>query len=442
MKRANRIFLTAGFLVLLIASWAIALNAKSASEKQSELIKQAKDYMSDEIYILAVPLLEEASGYEAAHTLEAEETLKKAYRQLIGQRGYRRKYIDLLEKQMKRSEASPEIFMEAAEFYLGDSRLGDALSVLRDGIFKTGDRNLIALYENNRYQYNMGHNIYEDVSDIFEKTIAVKKDGSWGLADFDGTLRIPCEYEKISTYSLGRAVVKKNGEIFAVDINNNRLALLKENFEDFGNFSEGRIGVLTPEGWKRASGDFEMGSAAFEQIGTYSGGWAAAKQGGKWGVVDLSAKWLIAAEYDGIMVDELGKCFAQGAVFVRKNDAVYLFVDGKQADENSYEDALPFGEEGYAAVKKNGLWGFIDNSGNLKIACKFEEALSFGQHLAAVKQGDYWGYINLYGDIAIKPLFLKAKSFSEGSAPVLTERGWRFISLFEYKKSGGYQQLK
>ncbi|MCL1793421.1 MAG: WG repeat-containing protein [Oscillospiraceae bacterium] len=436
MKNAKRIFLTSGFLLLLVVSWAVALSAKSENEKQSELIEQAKGYMEDEIYILAVALLEEASGYKAKYTFDAEEILKKAYKKLIDQRGYRRKYIELLEKQMKRKEATPEIFLEAAEFYLGDSNLGDALSALREGISKSGDENLVVLYENNRYKYNMGYSVYEELTDIFGNTIGVKIGEFWGIANSDGTLRIPCEYEKISTYSSDRAIVKKDGEIFAVDINNNRLALLKQQIEDFGNFSEERIGLLTGEGWKRASGEFELGSHVFEQIGTYSGGYAAAKQGGKWGVIDLAEKWLISPDYDGIIMDELGKCFSRGAVFVKKNEAVYLFLDGKQAGENFYEDAKPFGKEGYAAVKKNGLWGFIDNSGELKIEYGYEDALSFGQHLAAVKQGDYWGYINLYGDIAIKPIFLKAKSFSEGSAPVLTERGWRFISLFEYKSMG------
>ena len=70
---------------------------------------------------------------------------------------------------------------------------------------------------------------------------------------------------------------------------------------------------------------------------------------------------------------------------------------------------------------------------------EFDDALSFGQHLAAIKQGEFWGYIGISGCIAIEPVFLDAKSFSNGSAPVLTERGWQFITLLEYsnKKSLG-----
>jgi hypothetical protein len=70
----------------------------------------------------------------------------------------------------------------------------------------------------------------------------------------------------------------------------------------------------------------------------------------------------------------------------------------------------------------------------VKIPFIYDDALSFGEHLAAVKIGELWGYISLYGHIVIEPVFFDAKSFSNGSAPVLTGRGWQLITLLEYKK--------
>jgi len=70
----------------------------------------------------------------------------------------------------------------------------------------------------------------------------------------------------------------------------------------------------------------------------------------------------------------------------------------------------------------------------VKNSFRFDDALSFGQHLAAVKQGELWGYISMAGHVVIEPVFLEARSFSNGSAPVLSERGWQFISLLEYKR--------
>jgi len=395
--------------------------------------------MKDGIDILAAPILEVAADYNSAYTPKAETKLKEVYRQLINQSGYRRKYIDLLEKQMGRKNALPEVFLEAARFFLKNSKFNDAFETLKTGIDKTGKPELIDLYERSRYIYKTGYDVYENVTEIFDAAIGVSIDGRWGVAGSDGKVFIPCEYEKVSVFAAGRAIVKKNGAIFAVDRSNNRVALLKEaGVLDFGGYSEGRVALLFDAGWRRATGDFELGSAVFEQIGAYRDGYAAAKQGGKWGVVDKSGSpsWLIPAQYDGIIMDGLGRAYGQGTVFVRDGDAVYMIAGNARAG-GPYEDAEPFGAEGYAAVKKNGLWGFIDNSGELKIEYKFEDALSFGQHLAAVKDGEFWGYINLYGNIVIEPVFLQAKSFGNGSAPVLTERGWRFISLIEYMKGAG-----
>ena len=116
---------------------------------------------------------------------------------------------------------------------------------------------------------------------------------------------------------------------------------------------------------------------------------------------------------------------------MRSGNSVYMFIEGARSSA-VYEDAQPFGDEGFAAVKKNGYWGFIDNMGIEAIPFVFDDALSFGQHLAAVKHGDLWGYISIYGHMAIEPAFLSAKSFSDGSAPVLTQRGWQFITLIEF----------
>ena len=453
MKKLSRILIGSGFVALLLISWIVAINSKSTAEKQDALIERASKLAVDNIYILAVPLLEEAAGYNAANTLKAEEALKIVYLKLADTRGFSRKYTELLEKQMSRKEAGPEVFEETAEYYLEASKITEALDALKDGIAKTGDAGLIEMYEYNRYKYEMSRTSYDYVAAISGSTVQVRADGLWGLARADGTALIECEYDKISTYSGGRAIVKKNGEIYAVDSNNNRVAKLHledlgfgeddkrytqlrlEDF-DFGNYGNNRVPFLIEGEWRRANGDFEFGASTFQNFGMYSGGYAAAKTGGKWGVVDLAAKWLVPAEFDEIKQDELGRCYAQKAVFARQGGAVYMYVGGEQVG-NVYEDAHPFSEEGFAAVKKNGKWGFIDTAGTEIIGFMFDDALSFGQHLAAVKIDDLWGYINISGKVVIEPIFIEAKSFSNGTAPVLTERGWQFITLLEYKKKVG-----
>ena len=436
MKLASRIILCSCCLVLVVIAWLIAIKAKPAEQTQLELIETAAELTGDGIYTRAAALLEEAAGYSAKHTPAAETELKNVYLQLLDKKGYRGKYAALLEKQMNRKDSGPEVFAEAARFYIGASRMSDALDTLKAGIGKTGDPELISIYEGVRYRYETSWDVYDDASEIHESTAQVCIGGSWGIAKSDGTPMIPCVYEQISTFSADRAIAKNDGEIFAVDKDGNRIAKLHETAQAFGNYAGDRFPVLLDDGWRRATGEFTLGSAAFEYIGTYSGGYAAAMQGGKWGVVDLAQKWLIPAQYDGIVQDELGRCYANGAVFVQDGASVRLFVDGEQTGE-TFDDARPFLDGAYAAVMKEGKWGYTDVNGIITIGYEYDDALSFGQHLAAVKIDGLWGYISTYGQIAIEPVFLDAKSFSNGSAPVLTPRGWQFITLFEFKTTVG-----
>lgn len=435
MKRGKRILLTIGCVVLLGLSWLAAITAKTDAQRQEELMTQAAAYVEDEIYIRAVPLLEEAAAYEDAHTLEAEEALKNVYLHLIEKSGYPQKYTSLLEKQMNRKDAAPQVFREAADYYLARGQSQAAIIILRTGAEQTGSSELTELYESNRYAYELGRDFYQEVTSIYNGSIQVKQEGHWGLANRQGSLVIPCEYDWISTYSGDRAVVQKDGVISAVDADNNRVALFHGDAAEFSNFGENRLALHTPDGWLVAGGELHTGGTLLEDIGMYYNGCAAAKLNGKWGLLSPDgAEWTLSPQYDGIIQDELGRSFDQDAIFIQEGSQIILLVKGKKV-EGTYEDARPF-NGGWAAVKKNGKWGFIDTNGTVQINYLFQDALSFGGHLAAVETEDGWGYIDLQGKLVIEPEFLEAKSFYGGSAPVKTADGWRFITLVEYEEGG------
>ena len=432
MKKITRIIIVVGCVLLLTTSWIMTINRESISERQLRLIGQAVMLMNDGIYVRAVPLLEQAANYNGAYTLDAENNLKAAYLALMGNRGISMRYINLLEEQMGRRNVQSNIFAEAANHYFNISRVTEALRVLRDGIEKTRCDQLLYMYENNRYAFETLRTQFEYIAEINESTMQVKRDGLWGIAGVNGTIIIPCEYEAISTFSRDRAIVYTGGEVFAVDRNNNRIALHRGDATAFGNLSDNRIAILIDGAWRRATGDLIIGTLEFTQIGTYSDGHVAAQTETGWGVIDIGNNWIVPPIYEGVVADELGRSYARGAVFMRAEDGVHLIVNG-EVTGHIFEDARPFSTEGYAAVMRNGKWGFIDLDGAVVIGFEFDDALSFGQHLAAVKIGEFWGYISVSGQIVIPPQYLQAKSFSSGRAPVRTERGWQIITLLEYR---------
>ncbi len=87
--------------------------------------------------------------------------------------------------------------------------------------------------------------------------------------------------------------------------------------------------------------------------------------------------------------------FSEGLAAVKKDGLWgYIDTDGKYAVEPKYYGAWSF-SEGLAAVQdKNGKWGFIDKSGNEVVAAAYDGAWYFSKGLAVVVSGNRYGYIN------------------------------------------------
>ena len=113
------------------------------------------------------------------------------------------------------------------------------------------------------------------------------------------------------------------------------------------------------------------------------------------------------------------------------SDLYAFFIDGpgghvRQLTDHVFENAWLFTEE-KGAARINGLWGFIDRSGDFIIPPQFAWAEPFSEALAAVKHHNRYGYIDHSGNFVIDPQFLNARFFARGLAPVLTEDGWIYI---------------
>ncbi len=117
--------------------------------------------------------------------------------------------------------------------------------------------------------------------------------------------------------------------------------------------------------------------------------------------------------------------FDEGIGVMWENAKCY-FVDkqGKRLDFGLWDDASVF-RNGLVAVKKDGLWGFIDASGKQVIDCKYDEVGDFfvasGKQeakaplLAAVCKSGKWGYINEKAHLVI-PLVGDRQGNWQGSA--------------------------
>lgn len=96
------------------------------------------------------------------------------------------------------------------------------------------------------------------------------------------------------------------------------------------------------------------------------------------------------------------------------------------AIEPQFEQAKDF-SEGLAAVRMNGLWGYVTPTGDLYIPYQYEKAYSFKDGMARIKRDGKYGYINLEGVEVVHPQYYKAADFQDGVAKVMRSRVYQYI---------------
>ena len=91
-----------------------------------------------------------------------------------------------------------------------------------------------------------------------------------------------------------------------------------------------------------------------------------------------------------------------------------------------FDDAWPF-NEGFAAVKLNRKWNFINTEGKLLSERWFDGANFFYEGFAVVKLNNKWNFIGTNGKLLSEQWFDDAYSFSEGFAVVKLNGEWMNI---------------
>ncbi|MBQ4226669.1 MAG: WG repeat-containing protein, partial [Clostridia bacterium] len=105
--------------------------------------------------------------------------------------------------------------------------------------------------------------------------------------------------------------------------------------------------------------------------------------------------------------------------FARTKAGWTLLRPGEDAKPLAFDDVQSAGQGLYRA-QQNGLWGLVDDEGDLIAPCAYDEIGYFPEAgLAWVRQGEKYGYIDKAGTLAIPCAFDYAGDFRDGLAPAL-----------------------
>lgn len=150
---------------------------------------------------------------------------------------------------------------------------------------------------------------------------------------------------------------------------------------------------------------------------------------GKWGMINKLGETLIPCRYDQV---EFLENTDHKIIRIYVQRPKYGLIDTLgQLAVNAIYDEIGTVNEGRLAVKRNGLWGFVNHKGIEVIPCRFREVAAFSGGLAAVKLGQYWGYIDKQGEVEIDFKYKRAGNFSEGLSWVYTDEGIGYIDTTE-----------
>jgi hypothetical protein len=128
-------------------------------------------------------------------------------------------------------------------------------------------------------------------------------------------------------------------------------------------------------------------------------------QNGKYGYIDHEGKVIIRPQF--IWAED----FRHGL------GTVYVCGRYVSIDSSGTLFPLRIAVEGHFEPKRKGeRFGFVDASGQFRIAPTFEEVLPFSEGFAAVRSGEKWGFVDTSGHLVIRPRFTAAFYFREGVA--------------------------
>lgn len=225
-------------------------------------------------------------------------------------------------------------------------------------------------------------------------------------------------------------------------------------------------------GFINRSGDWHI-KPVFDEVTGFENGLAAVRSERKWGYINTRGEYAIPGKYDNAEPFENGsftkvesdhRSFYIGrdgeivsesdtGVVIFYEDLAILDINGRYGyitRDNEwkikprYEMAWPF-KDGYAKVKKNGEWIYINKQGEeVDLATSSRSIISPVKIPKVNRQmaNGKWGFTDNQGKWLINPRFDYAGSFSDGLAPVQIANQWGYIDTlgsikipFEYEEA-------
>jgi len=293
---------------------------------------------------------------------------------------------------------------------------------------------------------------FEGAMDFDENGYAVVKSvDTWklGLIDTTGAWVLEPVYDEISAADENglRSVIGSGGSSI-IDICGNRITHMYD-VRPY-NFDTSEIVVVSRDGRYGAvdkNGNTVI-SVRYSDLSAFdAGGLALAAENKKYGFLDVTGEWAIQPVFDGVsrfssngpalaVMRELDK-----ATSTMQKRWGYIDRQGRWVLHLDVDHAWEF-REGYARVKKNGLYGMIDQQGNYVIEPVYRRLGEMSNGMVWFWENGKIGYLDSSGNVAIPATFTPVYDTAEGFGYDFYADGLAIVQLGETEgiidKSGNW----
>jgi len=261
------------------------------------------------------------------------------------------------------------------------------------------------------YGMPLSNQEYESIYHLDKFNLAFRKNGFWGIIDCYGAEKIFAKYDSIYTKMNNLYLVDFYGEKGVVDEfgewkvypQKGEVFLLKNGNYLISSYFQSRV----INRW----GDDLFTSENY--LWPFNHGFIEEDFENKFGL--LNQKFTRLLPVDNSFVAPL----VSDSVFLFKNEKGWGLVDisGHILFKNDirFEQIIGY-NEGFIGVKIDGLYGFIDLNGKLRIANRYEGINLFNDGLANIKILGKWGCVNKIEDIVVQPYYDQIDAFENGLA--------------------------
>ena len=416
---------------MLAAAWFLNIsNMAQDANMYKKYMQAGKKYSDMELYEDAQTMYASALLIDAGST-EATLQLARVNRAL----GNNKAFVQGCQTLISKEQISKEALTELLEYYYDAGKYDTLIETLRKMRSRfPKDKDVSALWTKYEGLYHKVGSKYASLGQVYNGyTIGEVKDNCY-LVDASGATVLENTYEAIGYVSAYNDLIAvcKDGKWYYVNTKEHKKMVSDELFEFCGLYSEGY--AVAVKGGKYGYIDERMKPATdFIWDGAtniYHGVGAVCKDG-KWALINDSFETITGYDYDDIAVNEMNFCSTNSRIFAKDSKGYHLLdEEGKEVASETFEEARAFTSASYAAVSKNGKWGFVGSDGNLLIDYQYEQAKNFGAGYAPVFVGGSWGYINEQNEIVIEPQFEDAYPFGPGGTAPVKNGSYYFIKLY------------